>query len=169
MQADVLSSITPKALAPLAGDPAGPAAFLLIRLAFLVALVAGFPLLMGPFRQARADCNAACRSSCTTADLSGLLACMPSRSGSHARLCRLLRRCVFADPSLPPLLQGRAVACVVLAAAAAGRRPATGYCAGPGRRAVGQPASLLAVAAAQVGGRRCWQVAAYLFLLPLVA
>lgn len=61
MQADVLSSITPKALAPLAGDPAGPAAFLLIRLAFLVALVAGFPLLMGPFRQAsaRAGCKAA--------------------------------------------------------------------------------------------------------------
>lgn len=52
VQADVLSSITPEAIAALAGDPVGPAAFLLIRLAFLVALVAGFPLLMGPFRSA---------------------------------------------------------------------------------------------------------------------
>lgn len=50
-QPDVLLDITPEALVSLAGDPAGRAAYLLLRLAFVVCLAAGLPLLVGPFRR----------------------------------------------------------------------------------------------------------------------
>ncbi|KAL4855828.1 Puromycin-sensitive aminopeptidase [Chlorella vulgaris] len=45
VQPDVLLDITPEALVSLAGDPAGRAAYLLLRLAFVVCLAAGLPLL----------------------------------------------------------------------------------------------------------------------------
>lgn len=48
--ADALLELSPDALASLVGEPAGQAAFLLLRLPFLVSIVAGLPLLMGPFR-----------------------------------------------------------------------------------------------------------------------
>jgi hypothetical protein len=46
----VLNDFTPEALIAVAGDPAGRAAFLLVRLAFAVGLTAAVPLLMTPFR-----------------------------------------------------------------------------------------------------------------------
>lgn len=50
-QADALLAVTPEALVSLAGDSLGRAAYLLVRLAFTMCLVAGLPLLMAPFRQ----------------------------------------------------------------------------------------------------------------------
>jgi hypothetical protein len=55
MQADVLLDFTPQALVAVAGDQLGRAAYLLLRLAAAVALAAGFPMLMEPFRWVGAD------------------------------------------------------------------------------------------------------------------
>lgn len=54
-QADVLADLSPEALASLAGERAGHTACLVIRLAFLVSLVAAAPLLMDPFRSGGAQ------------------------------------------------------------------------------------------------------------------
>ncbi|KAL4437209.1 hypothetical protein ABPG75_004348 [Micractinium tetrahymenae] len=52
LQANVLLEFTPDALALLVGDIAGRAAYLTVRLAYLVALSCAIPLLMAPFRDA---------------------------------------------------------------------------------------------------------------------
>lgn len=80
MQEDVLENVTPDALVSLAGEPAGRAAYLSVRLACVVTVSAGLPFLLGPFRHG-------CRA------LQGVGAALPVRHPAQHDPCGCAAAC----------------------------------------------------------------------------